>query len=146
MADDPGNVEDGVTINVSPSGTGPALSFFDIFVEITPQVGASVGEWFEVPYQGQASPQLDFVNGQSSSVTLSDAGYYFSPTQIPLDQLNSSDLQPLPGSYTAPIGSGDSLLDPSPLSVPDQSSTGAIFSVISAGLLACRRFLKAKLL
>jgi len=146
MADDPGNVEDGVTINVSPSGAGPVLSFFDVFVDITPQSGPSVGTWFEVPYQGQASPQLDFVNGQSSPITLSDAGYYLSPTQIPLDQLNSTDLQPLPGSYGASIGAGDSLLDPSPLSVPDQFSTLALFSVVSAGLLACRRMLPAKLL
>ncbi|MGH7154234.1 MAG: PEP-CTERM sorting domain-containing protein, partial [Acetobacteraceae bacterium] len=59
--------------------------------------GDETGNWFEFPYQGSYSYNLLASGGQ---VELSDAGYFISPTQIPLSDLNVNDTPPpgAPGS------------------------------------------------
>ncbi len=128
----------------------PSYSYFDVFVDITPQGGSSTMSWFEVPYVVGTTPTLSIPDTYNVPVTLSDVGYLLSPTQIPLDQLNFSDQPPTgsPGSpFTAlPQYDGSSITpgNSENISAPDQSSTLTLFSLVGVGLLASWRTLQPK--
>lgn len=88
----------GLELNVA-SGSGTTKYLIE-FVTITAG-GPGTNNWFEVPYLGP-SYQANFVNLTGSNLTLSDAGFFISPTQIPLDQLNVTDTPPT-GSASSPF-------------------------------------------
>ena len=74
---------------------GSALHYLTIFIAATTPGGPSVGQWIEIPYHPSV-PQVTLTAGQTP-VDLSNAGYFLSPTQIPLDDLNTNNY-PAPGS------------------------------------------------
>ena len=86
--------------------------------------GPATEKWFELPYQGSYS--LSFL-ASDGGVQLSDASYFVSPTQIPLESLNENyypstdpQWQPIPSVPTGTtIESGGSLsaLAPEPESL-----------------------------
>jgi hypothetical protein len=82
-------------VKIKSTGTGPTKYVIE-YVTAT-SGGLSTGSWFELPYQG--SYQLNFI-GTGGPMTISNAGFMLSPTEIPLDQLNQNDLPPpgMPGS------------------------------------------------
>ena len=79
----------------------------------------STGEWFELPFQG--GYKSSFVGSTGFDVTLSDAVFFVSPTEIPLDNLNTNDypptspfFQPIPGIPDGTeLMSGGSIAGPS---------------------------------
>ncbi|HTX39952.1 MAG TPA: hypothetical protein VME43_33265 [Bryobacteraceae bacterium] len=83
------------------SGNAGVLQFLMVLVDVEPIGGGPATEnWFELPYQGSYS--LSFL-ASDGGVQLSDASYFVSPTQIPLDNLNENyypsndpQWQPLP--------------------------------------------------
>jgi hypothetical protein len=89
----------GVSVTAPPVGPGYTL----IYVDATAQ-GLTVGQWFEFP-GSVLQPIFTNNNAATGPVTLSDAGYLFSPTEIPLDMLNFSDEPPpnSPGSTFIPL-------------------------------------------
>lgn len=90
------------TVGVGMSSTGATGPIQYLIEYVTVTSGAeSSGDWFELPYQG--SYTFKFI-GSGGPVTLSDAGYFISPTEIPLDNLNLTDEPPTgsPGSPFAP--------------------------------------------
>ncbi len=95
----------GLTLTVPTVGVGMASAggtgTVDYLVEyVTVSSGAeSSGSWFELPYQG--SYTFKFI-GSGGPVTLSDAQYFISPTEIPLGDLNLSDEPPTGSPCLAP--------------------------------------------
>jgi hypothetical protein len=95
----------GLTLTVPTVGVGMASTGstgpVDYLVEyVTVSSGAeSSGNWFELPYQG--SYTFKFI-GSGGPVTLSDAQYFISPTEIPLGDLNLSDEPPTGSPCLAP--------------------------------------------
>ena len=95
-----------VSAAVTASGAG-ADPFAIVFVELT--INNSVtDEWTEVQFTG-SNPSVTLTDNTSLSETLSDAGFFISPTMIPLDQLNVTDEPPtgMPGSPFTPLPSLD---------------------------------------
>jgi hypothetical protein len=89
----------GVSVSVVNGGATDPFAIF--FAQVTSGRLTS-GEWFELPYTAGTVPRLTLANYTSSAETLSDAGYYLSPTQIPLDDLNFGSNSP-PGSLNSPF-------------------------------------------
>jgi hypothetical protein len=80
-------------VNFKSNGsTGPTKYLIE-YVTVT-SGGVTSGDWFELPYQG--SYKFNFV-GSGGPVTLSNAGFLLSNTEIPLDNLNTQDY-PSPGA------------------------------------------------
>lgn len=129
-------------ISVISRGSGGPVSFFDIFVDITPPGGLAGGQWFELPYYGSATPEFTLNYVGSGPITLSDAGYFISPTEIPLDNLNFGNDPPtgsLNSPYT-PLPSFDSTYNPGQTaSTPDSGSTLAFLGLAGGVLGAIRR-------
>jgi hypothetical protein len=89
------------SVSVTVTATLPAADPYAIvFVDATSN-GSTVGQWFELPFTG-TSPQATLTNSTSVSETLSNVGYYISPTLIPLDNLNFNDYPP-PGTAGSPF-------------------------------------------
>ena len=131
----------GLTLT-APSG-GPFYSFFDVFVDIN-----STGSWFEVPVTPNGDTvQFQLQNYTGVSETLSDAGYFLSPTLIPLDDLNQTLLPPTgsPGSPFIPLPGLDTSSLPADTSeqgdvrTPDAGATGAMLGSVIVLLGLCRR-------
>ncbi len=93
----------GVSVSIF-NGGGAADPYAIFFTQVTTG-GLTSGEWFELPYTAGTYPRLTLTNYTSSVETLSDAGYYLSPTQIPLDDLNFGSNPPpgYPGSPFTPL-------------------------------------------
>ncbi len=73
---------------VSPGGP---FHYAVIHMQAALSGGSPAGEWFELPFTaGGPVPQITLTAGDQG-VTLSNVGYFLSPTQIPLDQLNLND-------------------------------------------------------
>jgi hypothetical protein len=68
----------------------PATSFFDVFVELS------------IPPGPLGSFQTQIINPTGEAQTISGAGFFLSPTEIPLDQLNETNY---PDSMFTPIPS-----------------------------------------
>jgi hypothetical protein len=86
----------GVSVTAPPVGPGYTI----IYVDATAQ-GLTVGQWFEFP-GSVLQPIFTNNNGPTGPVTLSDAGYQTSFTEIPLSDLNFSD-EPPPGNPGSPF-------------------------------------------
>lgn len=128
-------------IDASVSTTGGSTSVFEYLVEVfTATVGAvSVTNWLEVPVPVGAQDKKVFVNPFAQDITLSDAGFMMSDTQIPLDTLNLDSLppndpqfQPIPGIPNGAILPAGGQLVPEP-------SSAWLAAVGVAGLMAARR-------
>jgi hypothetical protein len=123
--------QDGITLSTPTSGTTRYLvGFADIWngVSTTPA-------WFEVPYTA-APYRFSYVG--TGPVTLSNVGFFTSPTEIPLDQLNTPDLPPT-GSSGSPFNPNpyfDSMLNSggSETSVPDASATVTLLGLAFGGM------------
>jgi hypothetical protein len=90
------------TVGVGMSSTGDTGQIYYLIEYVAATSGAeSGGNYFELPYQG--SYTFRFI-GSGGPVTLSDAGYFISPTEIPLSDLNLMDEPPTgsPGSPFTP--------------------------------------------
>jgi hypothetical protein len=86
---------------VSPGGP---FHYVVIHMQAALGGGSPAGEWFELPYTaGGPVPQITLTAGDQG-MTLSNVGYFLSPTQIPLDNLNVQDY-PAPGSPGTPFTS-----------------------------------------
>ncbi len=83
-------------------GGGPAAldPYAILFADVT-SGGNTVGQWIELPYTG-SYPTLTITNYTGSAETLSNVGYFLSPTMIPLDNLNFGTTPP-PGSLDSPF-------------------------------------------
>lgn len=135
-------------VTLTNPGPGPFTSFFDVYFQV-----GSVGEWYELPYTPGYSTQIRVQDTNGVPQTLSNAGFFLSNTEIPLDQLNNPADYPLPGSPSSPytpLPSLDNSLTAngcelsSSLSVPDQASTSALCSMAVGALLFARRFAQPK--
>jgi hypothetical protein len=88
------------TVGVGMSSTGATGPIQYLVEYVTVMSGAeSSGNWFELPYQG--SYTFNFI-GSGGAVTLSDAQYFITPTEIPLGDLNLSDEPPTGSPCLAP--------------------------------------------
>ena len=125
--------QDGITL--SATSTSGRIQYLVGFADVWNGVSTTPA-WFEVPYTAQP---YRFSYLGTGPVTLSNVGFFISPTGIPLDQLNAPDLPPTggAGSPFTPNSYFDSTLNPggSETSVPDASSTltllGAAFGGVS---------------
>jgi hypothetical protein len=92
---------------VNPPMSG-LVHYAVLFADVTTG-GQTVGQWFEVPYTADTSPQLTLNNYTSSAETLSDVGFVLSPTMIPLEELNFGLLPPpgTAGSAFTPLAQYD---------------------------------------
>ena len=133
-------------LGVSTASADPTYtSFFDVFVDISLN-GTTTGDWLQVPIPpGDNYPILNLMNNSGSPVTLSDAGFFISPTMIPLDDLNSTYEPPTgsPGSPYTPLPQYDGTSINSkgsvPIDLPDSSPTLSLFAMAAAGLLVWQR-------
>jgi hypothetical protein len=68
--------------------------------------GELAGQWFEVPYTTDYFPLLTLTNHMGFAETLSNIGFFLSPTQIPLGDLNFGLFSPpgVPGSRFTSVG------------------------------------------
>jgi hypothetical protein len=76
----------------------PATSFFDVFVEVSIPTTTPLG-----------GVKIQLTNDSTQTQTISNAGYFFTPTEIPLDNLNPtndppSDFTTIPGLDTTTQG------------------------------------------
>lgn len=83
------------SVSLSAPATGATVNYIIVYVDVTSN-GRTVGEWLEVPYNAGAFPGVTLTNFTSSTEALSNAGYRFSDTSIPLDLLNFAT-EPPPG-------------------------------------------------
>lgn len=106
---------------------------------------ATTTEYFESAYT--TSPNnIEISNNTGDTLTLSDIGYYLSPTQIPLDQLNLTDLPP--SDFTQPLntsGQNGSTLNLAPNSstnfvdLPAPEPAALLLCAAGCGILLLRR-------
>ena len=123
---------------VSDNPTGGS-DFLVLFAQESLQGGGAAGEWNEVPFN-PANSEITISNNESSPITLSNVGYLISPTEIPLDQLNATDLLPssflsLPSLDGAVVPSGGSTT----ASVAPEPATLALWTLGGVGLVLLRR-------
>ena len=129
---------DGLTFSVtSPTSSGPT-QYIVAYAEVN---NSAPGDWFELPYQG--SYTFKFTGSGPGPITLSDAAYFISPTEIPLDDLNLTDEPPPgnPGSPFTPLPSFDGILAPGSsdtASSPDGGATVVLLGLATTSLAALR--------
>jgi hypothetical protein len=89
--------------------TGTPTQFITVFANVT-SGGQTTGTWLEVPYVAGQTPML--TNFTNQTETLSNVGFFLSPTQIPLDDLNFGTMPPpgSPGSTFTPIPGDDGMV------------------------------------
>lgn len=95
-------------LSITPPQPGGSLAgYLVVYAEVT-SGSQSSGQWFELPYTG-TSPML--TNYTNAPETLSNVGYFLSPTLIPLDNLNYGTEPPpgLPGSPFTPDPGADGM-------------------------------------
>ena len=101
-------------VSVTPSlgSTGYVVFFADITVG-----GNTTGFWYKSPLiTTQSPPLLNYTDETAGKITLSDAKFFLSNTQIPLDQLNLTNLPPTDSRFSSLPSSYDPTLSPTPLS------------------------------
>ncbi len=125
------------TVGVGMSSTGDTGPISYLIEYVTASSGGeSGGNYFELPYQG--SYTFRFI-GSGGPVTLSDAGYFISPTEIPLDNLNLSD-EPPPGSPGSPFTPQPIWDRPIPGGVPEPATwVMLLLGVFGVGASSRRR-------
>lgn len=72
------------------SGAHGKTKYLIEYVTVIADPGHASGSWFELPYTG--SYQQTFIASPSTPVSLANANFFISPTEIPLDQLNLNEL------------------------------------------------------
>jgi hypothetical protein len=131
--------DDGVTAGANENA-GAASEYAYLYVPLT-EGGNSYANWFEIPYSGAGLNSVTIGNTGSSSITLSDPVFFLSPTQIPLDNLNYSDVPPPPGTTNVPQFEGVTI-DPNgsmTFDVPEPASVLFFGSGLAALGVARRR-------
>jgi hypothetical protein len=133
------------------TGSGGATKYLISQMSLTGSAG-SMTQWDEIPYLSGQNFQMRFSNASGSTDTLSNVRFFTSDTQIPLDQLNTTDLppsdprfQPLPG---IPDGStiepGGTLNSSEFLSAPEPTTYTAMAAGFAAMALLRRRATKTR--
>ena len=89
----------GINFKSNAAPTSSNVKYLIEYVTVT-SGGQSTGTWFELPYSG--GYKANFTGSTGSTVDLSNAKFFLSPTEIPLDNLNSNDYPPS-GSQFKPI-------------------------------------------
>jgi hypothetical protein len=95
------------SLAVVPTPSGTTFHYVIFFAQF-----GTLGEWFESAFNSAGPPpQIQIGNFSTSPFTLSNAGYFLSNTQIPLDQLNFNSEPPpgQPGSPFLPLQAIDGL-------------------------------------
>lgn len=124
----------------SNASTGPTKYLIEY---VNAKVGSgTTGEWFEAPYQG--SYQASFTNGSGASVTLSNARFFTSDTQIPLDNLNVNDTPPSGGNFQPIPGVPDGTMLPSSTPEPEAWALMLVGFAGLGGVLRRRRAVTAR--
>ncbi len=128
-----------------PPLTGPTVAWEIVFADVT-RGGTTIGQWFEMPYTTDHSPIFSFTNNTAAPELLSNVGFFLSPTEIPLDDLNfGTDSPPdIPGSPFTGLAQLDGLdlssggsVTVSP--VPEPSTLPILGVAVVAILWSCRR-------
>jgi hypothetical protein len=116
----------------------PGDDYVILFAEVVdPTTNATGFDYSELPYNPFSLPAVDFTNSAGDSLSLHNASYFLSPTEIPLDNLNlgglPSNFTPIPGIPDGTtIESGGS----TPLEVlPEPSTCGLI--ALAGAFLTC---------
>jgi len=137
-------VPDEPLVNLSASTiSDPSLEFLITAATVTTLMGEgnilTTRDYFEYPISTSGA-ELTFDNPTLQSETLSDAGFFLSSTEIPLDQLNSAGLPPddprfqrvpnIPNGTV--LGAGASMS----FSIPEPAGATLLLTGISA-LLGC---------
>jgi hypothetical protein len=129
-----------------PATSGTHFKYVNFYVNVTAG-GQTTGQWFEVPFNTGTSPKITLTNGSTDNLTLSNSGYFISPTLIPLDNLNfnsdpppgmsGSHYQSLPSLDGQSVGPGGSINNPLP--EPSSVISLAMGAVLLAGGYVARR-------
>lgn len=90
-----------LSVDVKNPPSAGKVDYIVFFANVTAG-SATNGQWFEVPFTPDTSPQIILTNYTNTSETLSGAGYYISDSYIPLDNLNFGSLPP-PGTNGSPF-------------------------------------------
>jgi len=124
-----------VSPKITSSG-GNGLTHEMFFANVT-HGAFTVGEWFEADVKKGGTTSFALTNPGGAPVTISNAGFFTSPTLIPLDDLNATDLPPtdsrfqpipnIPNGTT--IGAGGTVS-----SIPEPSSLALATVVLTLGL------------
>jgi hypothetical protein len=106
----------------------PASSFFDIFCEVSVPPSTQFG-----------AIKVQLTNDSAQTQTISNAGYFISPTEIPLDNLNPtnyppSDFNPITGLDTS--SQGASQVDSATVTLPEPASA---LTIAAAAFFLTRR-------
>lgn len=117
-------------INAALTSTNNIPPVFDTIFAFVTRDGVTSGEYFEIPEGSGASVKLN--NPSGPPVTLTDAEYRLSPTELPLDLLNFTDLPPTGPGWTPLPGypNGTVLKAPEPASIALLSF--GVFSLLGA--------------
>jgi PEP-CTERM motif len=128
---------------VGPDVTGPSVSYGIVFADVT-SGPFTVGEWFELPFNGGTVPTFRFVNNTVNPITLSNVGFFVTNTFTALDNLNFGQTPPpdQAGSPFHPISqdNGITLSPGGSTDVVPEPSTFGLLSMSVAGFCAIRRW------
>jgi hypothetical protein len=117
---------------------GPA-NFAVWFLEGTVN-GNKTGQWFEFPISSGTSPSFILTNPNSGTMTFDNAGYFLSPTEIPLENLNWPG-EPPPGVAGSPFamlpvpqplaaGASEPVTTPEPAAIAFMAAAGVLILAI----------------
>lgn len=136
-----------VTLNTTTPSTGP-YKYILVYTDAT--LNSSLGtvntrakDWEEIAVAASDPPSIDIGNYESDSLTLNSVDYFVSDNQIPLDQLNNTDLplsdprwQLIPGITDGAMIASGGQLQSSP--IPEPATLG-LLSLGGLGLLLKRK-------
>lgn len=128
--------------------TLPTISAADPYAIVSVDVSSAnnnppAQQWYEFSFT--SNPTVIFTNNTTNSETLSSAGFFISPTLIPLDQLNAADLPAanftaLPSTLDGTLSAGNSLS----YTIPTPEPAALAFFGFGVIALATRRTIRSK--